>query len=99
MATLKDLASSISYDSSWGIWAELINGKFAAESQARYGQRQFENGGLLDGFEFFADGEKIGDSIAEYCDGDDDFKDEAVSELINSINDSLDDRLEMQAII
>jgi hypothetical protein len=99
MATLKELASNISYDSYWGIWAELIDGKFSADSQARYGQRQFENGGLLDGFEFFADGEKIGDSISEYCDGDDDFKDEAISELIDSVNESLSDRLEMQAII
>jgi hypothetical protein len=99
VATLKDLASSISYDSSWGIWAELIDGKFAPQSQARYGQRQFENGGLLDEFKFFADGEKIGDSIAEYCNGDNDFKDEAISELIDSINNSLDDRLGMQAII
>ena len=99
MATLKELASNISYDSSWGIWAELVEGKFTADSQARYGQRQFENGGLLDEFEFFADGEKIGDSISEYCDGDDDFQDEAISELIDSVNESLSDRLEMQAII
>ena len=61
MATLKDLASRIQYDSSWGIWAELIDGKFTPESQARYGQSQFENGGILDGFAFFAHGEKIGD--------------------------------------
>ena len=89
---LKDLAASIQYDSSWGIWAELINGKFTPDSEARYGQRQFENGGLLDEFEFFADGEKIGDSISEYCDGDDDFTEEAISELIDSVNESLSDR-------
>lgn len=87
MATLKELASNISYDSSWGIWAELVDGKFTAESEARYGQRLFENGGVLDEFEFLADGETIGDSISEYCDGDDDFKDEAISELIDSVND------------
>ena len=99
MSTLNDLAASIQYDSSWGIWAKLIDGKFSPESQARYGQRQFENGGLLDEFEFFADGEKIGDSIAEYCDGDDDYTDEAIAELIDSVNTSLNDRLAMQAII
>jgi hypothetical protein len=99
MTTLKELASTISYDSSWGIWAELIDGKFTADSKACFGQRQFENGGLLDEFKFFANGETIGDSISEYCDDDDDFKDEAVSELIDSVNESLSDRLEMQAII
>jgi hypothetical protein len=71
MATLKELASSISYDSSWGIWAELIDGKFTADSQARYGQRQFENGGVLDGFEFFADGQKIVDNASDFA-GDND---------------------------
>lgn len=64
---LKDLVSSISYDSSWGIWAELIEGKFTSESQARYGQRQFENGGLLDGFEFFADGVQIRDHADDWA--------------------------------
>lgn len=59
--SLKDLASVIQYDSSWGIWAELIDGKFTPESQARYGQTQFENGGLLDEFNYFADGESIWD--------------------------------------
>ena len=67
MAFLKDLAGSIQYDSSWGIWAELINGEFTPESQARYGQNQFENGGILDGFEFFADGQKIGDHYSDWC--------------------------------
>lgn len=67
MATLKELASNISYDSSWAIWAELIDGKFTADSQARYGQRQFENGGILDGFEFFADGVQIRDNADEFA--------------------------------
>ena len=67
MATLKELASNISYDSSWGIWAELIDGKFTADSQARYGQRQFENGGVLDGFEFVADGVQIRDHADDFA--------------------------------
>ncbi|MBD2316710.1 hypothetical protein [Phormidium tenue] len=67
MPTLQVLASNIQYDSSWGIWAELIDGKFAAQSQARYGQRQFENGGLLDEFAFFANGKKIGDHYQYWC--------------------------------
>lgn len=67
MATLKDLASNIQYDSSWGVWAELIDGKFTPESQARYGQCQFENGGVLDEFEFVANGEKIGDRHTDWA--------------------------------
>jgi hypothetical protein len=67
MATLQELASNISYDSSWGIWAKLIDGKFTADSQARYGQRQFENGGVLDGFEFFADGVQVRDHADNFA--------------------------------
>lgn len=67
MSTLKELATSISYDSSWGIWAELIDGKFTLDSKARYGQRHFENGGLLDGFEFFADGVQIRDHADDWA--------------------------------
>ncbi|WP_434686896.1 hypothetical protein [Pseudanabaena minima] len=65
--SLKDLISTIQYDSSWGIWAELIDGKFTPESKARYGQSQFENGGVLDEFAFFAHGEKIGDHYSDWC--------------------------------
>ena len=67
MATLKDLVTAISYDSSWGIWAELIDGKFIADSQGRYGQSQFENGGLLDGFEFFSNGVQIQENASEFA--------------------------------
>lgn len=74
MATLKDCIGSIQYDSSWGIWAELIDGKFSPDSQARYGQMIFENGGLLDEFQYFANGVQIGDSYTEWC-GDFDITD------------------------
>lgn len=67
MATLKELANNISYDSSWGIWAGLIDGKFTADSDARYGQRQFQNGGVLDGFEFFADGVQVRDHADDFA--------------------------------
>jgi hypothetical protein len=65
--TLKNLVSNISYDSSWGIWAELVDGQFTANSQSRYGQRQFDNGGLLDGFEFFADGVQVRDHADDFA--------------------------------
>jgi hypothetical protein len=67
MATLKELVGAIQYDSSWGIWAATVGGKFTPESEARYGQCQFENGGLLDEFEFFADGVQIGDHATDWA--------------------------------
>jgi len=71
MATLKDLVRSIQYDASWGIWAKLIDGKFHADSPARLGQCIFENGRLLDGWAFFADGVQCGelDGWAFFADG------------------------------
>ena len=61
MNTLRELVAKIQYDSSWGIWAATL---FTPDSEARYGQRQFENGGVLDDKEFFADGVQIGDFLA-----------------------------------
>ena len=64
MATsLAELIQKIGYDDSWGIWADA---PFTPESEARYGQRQFENGGLLDAKEFFASGTRCGDFLTEY---------------------------------
>lgn len=39
---LIDALRNIKYDTSWGIWAEVIDGKFKADSPSRYGQREFE---------------------------------------------------------
>lgn len=64
MATLKDLIGSIQYDASWGIWAETVDGRFNPDSPARYSQ--FDDGGVMDGFDFFADGRQIGDSYTRW---------------------------------
>lgn len=70
---LKDLVGGIQYTSSWEIWAELIDGKFAVDSVAEYGQRQNRNG-MRDGLELFANGEKIGDHYTTW-EGDFDLRD------------------------
>lgn len=57
---------NIQYDSSWGIWAELIDGKLQEDSEARYGQKIFENGGLLDDKVYVCDGQQIGDWLTEW---------------------------------
>lgn len=69
--TLKDALKNIQYDSSWGIWAEKINGLFTLESQSRYGQLIFENGGLLDDWEYVCSGEFPHDWATSWADGGD----------------------------
>jgi hypothetical protein len=79
--TLEDALEAIQYSSNWGVWASLDEwGKFAPESQARYGQPCFENGGVLDDYEYFAHGETIQDFLAE---------EGGVIDLIDNINASL----------
>ena len=65
---LREAILKISYDDSWGIWAEA---PFTPDSEARFGQAIFENGGLLDDKAFFADGAQCGEFVADYCDGED----------------------------
>lgn len=96
MAILIDLLShNLAYDSSWAIYAEKIEGKFAPYSPARIGQRIFENGGLLDDCEFFASLDQIEDRRTDWIggyedyDNDFDFKDlyeEAGEQLIDELN-------------
>ena len=64
MNTLSEFIQHIGYDSSWGIWATP---PFTPDSEARYGQCQFENGGVLDEKVFAVEGERCGDFMAEYC--------------------------------
>lgn len=90
------LTGTLSYDSSWGIYAEKIDGEFKPESSARFGQRQFENGGLLDDCKFFLSNESAQDrldSLTGYTDGTaeerehvDEFLHEAAEMLIDEIN-------------
>jgi hypothetical protein len=90
MKTLIDyLTGDLSYDSSWGIYAEKIDGAFKPESPARFGQRIFDNGGLLDDCEFFTSNESICDARANYCGQDDDaeeFYEEWAEQYIEEMN-------------
>ena len=63
---LNEALQNIEYSSSWGIWAELIDGKFTEESKARYGQSIFENGGLLDDYVYVCNGEYPSDWAVGY---------------------------------
>lgn len=90
--TLLEALQDIQYSTSWGIWAEKIDGKFNIGSEARYGQQIFENGGLLDDWCYVCDGEFASDRFVIWQNGsgevewDDDFTDELIEEL-NSILD------------
>ena len=63
--TLTEAIDEISYSRQWGIWASLESGKFSPDSEARYGQTCFENGGMLDEYHFFGNGESIQDFLYE----------------------------------
>lgn len=99
MTTLIDILSGgLEYSDSWGIYAERINGKFAATSPARFGQRIFDNGGLLDDCEFFCTNTRAEDNrsnwIGSYEDYEKDFDftdlySEAAEQLIDEVNESL----------
>lgn len=84
---LTEAITRIQYDSSWAIWADT---PFTPDSEARYGQRQFEQGGVLDSKSFFADGIQVGDYIGRFCDWDDallsdnDAVEEAAKDMIDT---------------
>lgn len=91
MAPLKNyLTGSLSYDQSWGIWAEKIDGKFdLEESDARFGQFAFENGGLLDDYELVGDNVSLTDSRDNYCgtdEGCEEFYEEWVLDFLQTLN-------------
>ena len=90
MARLADLIRKIQYDSSWEIWAEV---PFTADSEARYGQRHFQNGGPPDGKEFFATGETCGDFLAEnqYQEEDGTVPDEDLEIFISEVATTLEE--------
>lgn len=60
------LENGIEYSSQWAIYAELIDGEFKPESPARCGQRVFENGGLGDECQLFADNETATDHMLSF---------------------------------
>lgn len=86
--TLQELIKGgLSYDRNWHVYAEKIDGKFCLNSKARFGQAIFENGGLMDNYEYFGNNEDIVDFIATYTDGDNEYIDEAIEELIWQVNE------------
>ena len=62
---LTEAIENISYSQQWGIWASLESGKFSPDSEARYGQTCFENGGMLDDYVLFGYGDSIQDFLYE----------------------------------
>lgn len=60
------IKSGISYDRSWGIYAESCT----ADAEARIGQTQFKQGGLLDGKQLICDGQQLGDAIQRWTNGE-----------------------------
>ncbi len=60
------IKSSISYDRSWGIYATSCE----ANAEARLGQTQFPQGGLLDGKQLICDGQQLGDALQRWGDGE-----------------------------
>lgn len=67
MKTLIDiLTGTLTYSNQWAIYAERIDGKFAPESPARLGQRQYDNGGVWDNCEQFANNEYATDQMWNY---------------------------------
>ena len=89
MTTLKTyLTGSLSYDSSWGVWAEKVDGKFELDSNARFGQFLFDNGGINDDYELVGSNAAITDSRDEYCGTDadcEDFYEEWVEQFIEEL--------------
>ena len=85
---LADALNRIKYDPSWAIYAEY---PLTPESDCRYGQTQFENGGLLDDKEFIINGESANDRISNQIDpedGDEDYQREiAIETLIDELNE------------
>lgn len=63
---LIDAIVNINPDGNWGIWAEY---PFVENSHSRYGQRQFENGGLLDDLRYFSNGRDVHHFLFAELDG------------------------------
>jgi hypothetical protein len=63
---LKDAVVQIQNDRNWAVYATDTN----PDAEARYGQRQFENGGVLDDKRFIIDGEIATRALLAYTDND-----------------------------
>lgn len=94
MTTLKTyLTGTLSYDSSWGVWAEKIDRKFDLELDARFGQFCFENGGMVDDYEPVGNNQFITDSRDTYCgtdEGCENFYEEWAIDFLQNLNEQQD---------
>jgi hypothetical protein len=63
---LSEAITKIDYSDTVAVYAMR---PFTPDSEARIGQVVFENGGLLDDMEVFANGEKCGNWIAAWLEG------------------------------
>lgn len=90
MTLIEIMTGNLNYDSSWAVYAEKIDGVFQGDSEARFGQTQFENGGLIDGCEFFATNAQIIDSIYLWAEGDPGSVTEGAEQMIEEVNDSME---------
>lgn len=61
------IKAGLQYDRGWAIYATSCD----AGAEARLGQTQFENGGVLDDKHFICNGEQLGDAILRWTDDED----------------------------
>ena len=60
--------NTVNYSSTEAIYLSI---PFAGDSEVRFGQRQFADGGIIDGKKFFCSNEALTDEIDEYLGGAD----------------------------
>ena len=88
---LIDALTTIENNSSWGIWAEPIEGKLSPESPARFGQIAFENGGLADEKVFVGSGDKLSYDRLIWTGGDWEHNEEWAEQYIEYANEALEE--------
>ena len=73
--------NTVNYSSTEAIY---LSTPFTEKSEVRFGQRQFKDGGIIDGKDFFCSNDALTDEIEEYLDGADP-KDAASSEMADHL--------------
>jgi hypothetical protein len=84
--TLQEILSNgLEYSDSWAVYAQVNDkGEFESNLAARFGQAQFDNGGLIDGFKKFGTNAQIYDFLYEW--NSEDLTD-GIDELIFNTNE------------
>lgn len=88
--TLVEAILNVGNSDNLGVYATY---PFSSKSIARIGQRQFENGGLLDDMVFFASGSSCQDFIERYMELDEDTGDDFVLDN-NMVNEAAETMIE-----